>query len=215
MAFPARARITRLLLRLARAAGVRAYRVMSRPLAALAVAPPAGIAIRPIGEAELIAHCADSELGLSAAKSRASFSRGEVCIGAFDGAKLAGYAWFAFQPAPHTDGLWMDFDRRAVYTYRAFVRPGHRGRGIAPALYRCADAVFLERGRSLAILCIELGNRASLVAAERSGARFAGFTFYVRTAGRLVGLRSEGVRKLGYRFYLPLDTDQIPPRSSG
>lgn len=152
---------------------------------------------------EMLQRCADPALELSPAKAAAAFARGEICAGALDGERLAGYAWFAFAPTPHVDGLWMDFDADVAYTYRTFVRPEHRGRGIAAALYRLADLHCLERGRRHAVLCVEAHNRPSLLAAERSGARDLGFTAYAHVGGVFLSMRTAGVRRVGYRFYLP------------
>ena len=203
--------MTAFLGRLARRVGVQAYRVLCRPLSRVPAEPPAGIVLRPLDEQVMLEHCADPELQLSAQKSKAAFSRGETCIGALDGGRLAGYAWFAFRAAPHVNGIWMDFDPRVIYTYRAFVRPGYRGRRIAPALYRFADLHFLERGRTFAALCIELDNQPSLIAAQRSGARTIGFVAYLHAGGRLLSLRTSGAKGIGYRFYVPEGAEEASP----
>lgn len=203
--------MTAFLGRLGRRLGVHAYHVLCRPLSRAPVAPPAGIVLRPLEEQEALEHFADSELPLSVEKSKTGFSRGEVCIGALDDGRLAGYAWFASRPAPHFDGIWMDFDPRVIYTYRAYVRPGYRGRRIAPALYCSADALFLDRGRMFVALCIELGNTPSLIAAQRSGARTVGFVAYLHAGGRFLSLRSRGAKKIGYRFYVPQSAAEAAP----
>ncbi len=195
--------------RLGRRLGVHAYRVLCRPLSRVQIAPPAGIVLRPLEEREMLERCANpQQLELSPQKSAAAFSRGEVCIGAMDGGRLVGYAWFAFRPAPHVNRIWMDFDPRVIYTYRAFVHPGYRGRRIAPALYCFADGLFLDRGRTFAALCIELDNAPSLIAARRSGARTVGFVAYLHAGGRFLSLRTRGARKIGYRFYVPQSAEE-------
>ena len=167
--------------------------------------PPAvnGIELRTLEREELIAHCANAALDVDAQKVQASLGRGELCVGALDASTLVGYAWFACQPAPHTAALWMEFDRRLVYVYRAFVAPGYRGRGIASALYRQVDPLFLARGRTAALLCIAFGNHASLAAAQRSGARVAGYCAYVQAGRLFLHARTRGAIRLGYRFYRP------------
>lgn len=189
--------------RLARPCGVYTYCVMTRPLVGEPLAAPPGIDLRILDEGALLPHCGNPGLELSQDKAKAAFSRGETCIGALCGRTLVGYAWFAYEPAPHVSGIWMDFDRTCIYTYRAFVRPGYRGRGIAPALYRFGDALFLDRGRTQAIVCIEAHNRRSLAAAERSGARPVGYAAYLQAGNVFLSMRTPGVRRAGYRFYRP------------
>ena len=195
--------MTELLARAGRRAGLFAFRVLSRPLTRQPLPAPGGIALRMMQQDELLERCTDPALELSAAKAAAGFARGEICAGALAGERLVGYAWSAFAPAPHVDGIWMDFASHTAYTYRAFVHPAYRGQGIAPALYGLADPCCLERGRVIAVLCIEVHNRSSRLAAERSGARDVGFTAYAHVGGAFLSVRTAGVRRVGYRFYLP------------
>lgn len=179
-----------------------AWRVCARELATAAAPAPDGIELRPLDPEEDLRHFAPP-LQLSAAKARDGFARGEVCIGAFHGTSLVGYTWFAYERAPHVDGLWMAFDGRAVYVYRAFVLPRYRGRGIAPALYGFGDPLFRSQGRDCALLCIGLGRAASFAAARRSGARTIGYGAYFHAGRVLFQLRTPGTVRSGYRFYLP------------
>lgn len=183
--------------------GVHAWRVFARRLRADQSDAAPGAELRFASADELRTQWTDPELQFTEAKARDAFARSEVCVGAFDGRRLVGYAWFAVEPAPHSNGLWMDFDRRAVYVYRALVTPRYRGRGIAPALYRFADRLFLERGREIAVLCIEANNKPSLAAARRSGAHGVGYCVYWHRADRFFSWRTPGVRHVGFRFYLP------------
>lgn len=179
-----------------------AWRVCARELAAKAPSAPSDIALRPLDPTADLRHFAPP-LRLSAAKAREGFARGEVCIGAFHETSLVGYAWFAYQHAPHVDGLWMAFDPRAIYIFRAFVLPSYRGRGIAPALYAAGDPLFASQGRDSALLCIGIRHAASFAAARRSGARTIGYGAYLRAGRRLLQLRTPGAVRAGYRFYLP------------
>jgi GNAT superfamily N-acetyltransferase len=186
--------------RLLRRAGLFSFQVLMRPLAARAAAPAPGVAFR-ILEQNDVGLFADGELEVDEAKAREAFARGEVCVGALLGDALVGYAWFARDPAPHVDGIWMEFDRAAIYTYRAFVKPSARGRGIAPVLYNFADAQFMDAGRRYTILCIDVANRASLAAAERSGASAVGRAGYWRGFGGFAAFRSAGAAAVGFRFF--------------
>lgn len=179
-----------------------AWRLCARELAAEAPPAPDAIELRPLDAEADLWHFAPP-LRLSAAKAREGFARGEVCIGAFHETSLVGYAWFAHERAPHVDGLWMAFDPRAIYIYRAFVLPSYRGRGIAPALYAAGDPLFRSQGRDAALLCIGLGHAASFAAARRSGARTVGYGAYFRAGRVLLQLRTPGTLRAGFRFHVP------------
>ena len=179
-----------------------AWRVCARELGDKAPPAPDGIELRPLDAEADLRHFAPP-LRLSAAKAREGFARGEVCIGAFHEASLVGYAWFARERAPHVGGLWMAFDPRAIYIYRAFVLPSYRGRAIAPALYAAADPLFRSQGRDCALLCIGIRHAASLAAARRSGARTVGYGAYFRAGPVLLQLRTPGTMRAGFRFFLP------------
>ncbi len=187
--------------------GIHAWQVFARRLGAGELHAPPGIVLRFAPADDLRAQWSDAELEFTEGKARDAFARGEGCVGAFDGPRLVAYAWYAIEPAPHSNGLWMDFDRRAVYIYRAFVAPRYRGRGIAPALYRFADRLFLERGREIALLCIEAGNKPSLAASRHSGAHGVGYCAYWHGAGQFLSVRTSGVRHVGFRFYLAQRAD--------
>jgi hypothetical protein len=60
-----------------------------------------------------------------------AYGRRDLCAGAFDGAELAGYCWFALAAAPYMDGAWLEFRPHVVYTYKSYVRTAYRGRVIA------------------------------------------------------------------------------------
>ncbi len=92
--------------------------------------------------------CRDPQFDLSEDKVSAAYARGDLCVAAFDAGSPVGYCWFAFAPVPHLDGVWVEFHADAVWTHKSLVLPSHRGRGVAPALYRFADAVCVEHHRS-------------------------------------------------------------------
>jgi GNAT superfamily N-acetyltransferase len=188
--------------RLSRHAGLRLFRVFDRMLERRAPAPAAGLEYRLLHEANLEELCEDATLDLAPAKVRAAYRRGEVCVGAFFGSKLAGYCWFAFSAAPHMDSAWIDFPPDVVYAYKCFVRPAYRGRGIAAALYRLADPLWLERGRRRAMICVESHNFASIAAAKRAGFSHAGYAGYLGGA-RFGAWRSPPAAHYGLRFFAP------------
>ena len=192
----------RVMSRLGWQAGVRVFRIFGRRLRAWAGAAAPRVDCRLLPEREVLALCADPVLELVPSLVQAAYRRGVLCAGAFQDGELAGYCWFALSPSPLMDGAWLEFPDQVVYTYKSYVRPGFRGRGIAAALYGFADAHFLERGRTHAVLCVESHNRSSIAAARRSGFAEAGYAAYL-AGGRLGAWRSRAAAGYGLRFFVP------------
>lgn len=189
---------------LARRAGLRAFRFFRRTLdpAAVPVAP-AGLALRVLWEQDVAPLCRRPELDLQPAKVSAAYARGDLCAGAYESDELVGYCWFAFAPSPHLDGVWVDFHEEGVWMYKSLVIPSHRGRGIAPALYRFTDWLCTERHRAFSISCIESHNRPSIAAILRTGYAAAGYAAYLRGKGTLLAWTSPDARRMSVRFYVP------------
>ena len=195
--------IARVLRGVGRRLGISVYVVMTRPLSTRRHERRQDVEIREVTLVEALVASADPALDLPEAIVRDSMARGDVCVGAFDAGRLIAYAWFAYETTAHLDGIWIGFERPAVYIYKSFVRPEFRGRGIAPGLYLFADRLFVERGRTAAVICMEATNRASVRAAEHSGARLAGFAVYWTAGSRFKSFSSRGAKKIGFRFYRP------------
>ena len=100
---------------------------------------------------------------------RAAYAKGDLCIAALEGHTIAGYCWVGFSPVHHLDGVWVETAPSVAWTYKSLVRPSHRGRGLAPMLYRFADALSRERGRTTSVVCIEDHNVPSARAALNAG----------------------------------------------
>ena len=192
----------RLMRALARRPGLRVFRFFSRSLDASATQLP-GLTLRLLREDELLRACADPELDLRGDGVRTAYARGDLCVGALDGEKLAGYCWLAFSPVHHLEGVWVRFGPTSVWTYKSLVRPSYRGRGIAPALYRFADGLCRERGRSTSILCVEDHNAPSASAALRAGYAPSGRAAWVRRGRTLRTWTSRAVESHGIEFYRP------------
>jgi GNAT superfamily N-acetyltransferase len=192
--------------RLSRHARLRVFRIFDRALDPCRGVPGPGMDYRLLSEAQTLDLCAEPTLELTwdlrPAKARAAYSRGDVCAAAFIKNELAGYCWFAFSAAPHMDRAWIDFPSEVVYTYKSYVRPVHRGRGIAGALYRFADPLWLGRGRRRAMICVESHNFASIAAAGRAGFSPAGYAGYLRGA-RFGAWRTRPAAAYGLRFFAP------------
>jgi len=192
----------RVMSRLGDQAGVRVFRIFGRRLRAWAGPAASRVDCRLLPQSEVLGFCADPTLDLVPSKVQAAYRRGDLCVGAFQQGELAGYCWYALSPAPHMDGAWLAFPEHVVYIYKSYVRPEFRGRGIAAALYGFADAHFIERGRSHAVLCVESHNGPSIAAARRCGFAEAGFAAY-RVGARLRAWRSRAAAGYGLRFFVP------------
>ena len=187
---------------LARRGGVHLYRVFQRKLDGAAAWPfPEGYEPIALPRAEALSACANPELELSEPNVRAAYAAGGVCVGARHTGALVAYVWFALAAAPHVGGIWVKVPPKAVYRYKALVLRAHRGKGIAPALYRFADSLFVKTGRDLVVNCIATHNFASIAASLRSGAQALGYVGYWQKGERFVAFHSPAVRSLGLRFY--------------
>jgi ribosomal protein S18 acetylase RimI-like enzyme len=184
----------------ARRGGLHVFQVLGHELGAAAAGP--GAACRALLEEELLDACGDAELGLSAPMVRGALRRGDVCVGALAGGELAGYAWYAYGPAPHVRGVWVRPPDDAIYRYKSFVRPAFRGCGIASSLYRAGDAIVARPGRRYVVNCVAVQNAASIAASRRSGDALLGVAAYWQAGRRFLALRSAGVGSFGLRFLL-------------
>lgn len=189
--------------RLARHAGLRLFRLFSRPLEPRPRAAPTGLGLRLLSQRDVLDLCRDPELDLRHDAVAAADARGDLCVAAFDGDTLAGYCWFAFAPLPHLDGVWVRFGSSVAWVYKSLVKPSHRGRGIAPALYRFADIECRERGRGYSVICVESHNRRSVRAALRSGYAPSGYGSYMLRGPRLLQWSSPAAQAHGVSFFLP------------
>ena len=189
---------------MARHAGLRAFRFFRRALDPAAPATvPGGLEVRMLWERDVGPLCRRAELDLTSEKVTAAFARGDLCAGAYESGELVGYCWFAFAPVPHLDGVWVDFHQRGVWMYKSLVLPSHRGRGIAPALYRFADGLCIERGRSFSIICVESHNRPSIAAIRRAGYDRAGFGGYLSRGSAVWPYLSPAAAQISVRFFIP------------
>jgi GNAT superfamily N-acetyltransferase len=183
-----------------RRAGLNIFRVLTKSFAPASVVKLAGMEVRTLDTEQLLAHCSP-ELDLTRNMVQEAARRGDVCVGALSSGELAGYVWFARHEAPHIRGVWVRVPERAIYRYKAFVRPGYRGRRIAPALDAFAERLFQASGRDCLVTCIATHNFPALRASKVSGARKLGYLGYWQAGNRFIAFHSAAVRRLGLRFY--------------
>jgi hypothetical protein len=197
--------IARLLSSLKEHFNIRKCNVLVRPLGNSAAArrKNAGVSYRLLSAEDLERFCADPGLELSDAFVRAASARGDVCVGAFEATRPVGYAWLAFAAAPYEDSVWVKFDLRACYTYKAFVRAGWEGRDIDRALRIVADDLCIWSGKSFAISFIDSRNQRSLAEARRTGAQTVATAGYMEPIGMNWALRSPGAERFEFSFFKP------------
>jgi GNAT superfamily N-acetyltransferase len=152
---------------------------------------------RMLGEAELLAWCADPELELGESMVRGALAKGDSCVGAFIDGRLVGYVWLAFGPGAYNGEVRVLIDSQSRYTYKLFVRPGYRGQRIARRLHDRAADPRLGRERSVTVMLIDIDNHVSLRSAANSGFRPVGTVGFIALRGRFVGFRTLGARRAG------------------
>lgn len=191
------------MLRLLPRAGLHLYRVFRRPLGSAKRLQPADVLrCRALTLAELLPLCADPELDLREAMVREAAARGELCVGAWRGSELAGYAWYSYAEAPHLQGVWVRVPAEAVYRYKVLVRPAWRGRGVARFLYAAADPLVALPGRRFLVTCIAPHNAASIAASLKSGDAPLGWIAYWQSSDFFFPFHSRPVREGGPHFHL-------------
>lgn len=185
--------------------GIHVLRVLAMPLDTWPPlqAPRSTLDYAVLAESQILAWCGDPELELDEERVRAACQRGDVCVAALEAGRLVGYMWFAFDAVPHIRGVWVKFGASARYSYKSFVRPSHRGRGIAPEMYRRANALCPRRGRSINLLVVDVDNTASLRASYAAGRVAVGYVGFFSLLGRTFTFRSPGARRCGFAFFRP------------
>ena len=193
--------LDKLIARLRRYLGIDLCRVLARDVGPAPARESSRFEFRTLSRAELLSLCADPEYRLRATWVRGALARGDICFGALDNGRVAGYVWLAYAAARYTDQVWVRTDASSRYTYKVFVHPEHRGRGLAGELYRRADTAALARGRTRAVMVVQADNPASLRAARRDGFAIVGYAGHVSFRGGALAFRSPGARRCGFEFY--------------
>lgn len=195
-----------LLSRLRRHFGINVVQVMERELGQAAASPfrgQDGIECRVLSEQETLAFATDPALELNAAWVRAAFAGGGVCLGAVHAGRLIAYTWLAYVDTQYAKRVWVRVGGAFRYSYKSFVRLEHRGRRIIQALHALADRPDLRGGRRYALNFVDAANPASFAALRRAGSRTIGYVGYAKCFGRLLAVRSPGVRRAGIWIYDP------------
>jgi GNAT superfamily N-acetyltransferase len=183
--------------------GIHSFHVMARPLRSTGpdtkLEPE--LTYRLLDRSEIEQCCHRPDLHMGPAFVRDAAARNDVCVGAFHAGAIVGGAWIAFSSAPCADDVWVNFDDRACFVYKVFVRDEWRGRGLERALHVVADNLCLWAGKRFAMSFVDSTNEGDIAQIEQIGARTiakAGFVEPIRMNWKM---RKAGVDGLAFRFF--------------
>lgn len=134
---------------------------------------------REIDQNELLESTKIPELDLSREFVENSLFRGEKCFGALKGGELIGYTWVTTLPAYVNGQVRVIFPKGAIYNYKSFVLPQHRGRNTVRKLYTLSLRSFMDDGNSIGVGYIETHNYPSLKASDKEGHQTVGYAAYI------------------------------------
>ncbi len=141
------------------------------------------------------------EYDLDPKLAQAALARGDLCVVTYVGKVIAAYGWVAYDQAPHTNHIWVQFGPGLRYNYKSFTLPEFRGRRIRGS-YGALDTPDAARGITHSIEFISPRNTASRRAEARNGGQQIGWAGYWTLGKRTFCFASTGARCLGFRFYL-------------
>ena len=150
------------------------------------MAPPAGVTIAPVTEADwpaLTTLISAREL----ARSRALVAAGRHCLVAWRGSRPIGYAWVAESLGPDVTRCPFPLPPEAAYLWALYVLPAERCNGIGSALASARIQTARERGFREGWRTIAPSNRASLRTLQKSGGetRVVGTLRFVKVLARV------------------------------
>jgi len=196
-----KALIARFFGRLQRHLKIHVWAVGVRPIS-LGFAAPEELArafeFRLVTFEEALNAASNPEYEMSADFVRSAFERGEVCLGAFAGKRLAAYTWRNRDVAPGPDDVWIRIaGSGVVYGYKTFVHSDYRGQRLNTTLGRSYDDGFARQGITREIGYVSLYNLPSLAAYFRDPMHeqigYAGFAVWGRN---FLSFRTRAVRSL-------------------
>jgi len=150
------------------------------------VAPPAGVRIAPIGEADwpaLATVVAQRDL----VRFRALMAAGRHGLVAWRGSRPIGYGWVAKRIGPDVAVCDLALPAHAAYFWDLYVIPSERSSGVGSALASARVRVARELGFSEGWRMIAPDNRPSLRTLEKTGngARLVGELRFVKLLSRV------------------------------
>lgn len=193
--------------------GLRVYAIYARPLIPPKGSRPAvpGFSFRVFeqSEAEALIACAKRpELELSETFVRDALDKGDACHAILCNDELVSYTWSAFTPTHDTNGVYAGFGEKDRYVYKAFTLPEFRGRHLYRVFKPLGDGYCIARGCTHAIGFVKVDNRPSIHALLALGYHRIGFAVYLKRGPLFVAFRTPGVRRRGFRFFVPPKGDE-------
>jgi hypothetical protein len=152
----------------------------------------------------------DPELDLRADFVHDALAHDDACFGVLDEKRVVSYCWFSHRPTEVLPGFSTRFPAGYYYSYKAFTRPSHRGRGLLRDCQVAAAKAFTREGPLRMLTLIERRNVSSLKAFGQAGFRPLGHVVLGRTRWGNYVLHSAGCRE----HELRLDT-LAPPAVPG
>ena len=192
--------------RLSSRAGLHLYGIYLRPLDAVNAPEPVvpGYVVRLFTQGDehtLLAAAREPELELTESFVRTALGKGDVCAAILVDGQIVSFAWSAFTPTRHRDGVYVTFDSRHRYGYFAFTLPEYRGRHLPRLPVPLRDRYCVARGCTQSISFISVDNRSSIRMATAIGNHRVGFAGYLKLGPIFVPFRTRAVREEGFRFF--------------
>jgi hypothetical protein len=147
----------------------------------------------------------DPELDLRLDFVRDALAHGDACYGVLDENRVVSYCWFSNRPTEVLPGFTTRFPAGYYYSYKAFTRPSHRGRGLLRDCQVAAGKAFKGDGPLRMLTLIERRNVSSLKAFAQAGFRPLGHLVLWSTRWHRSVIHSPGCRKHELRI------DALPP----
>jgi len=157
--------------------------------------------IRLLERSEALAHAGDPALDLERAFVDEAFAQGSGCIGAFKDGRLAGYAWYSYVDTEFRPGVMVRVPANAIYRYKSFVRPEHRGGRLAGKLYIEGSKLVRKPGRDYGFALVTAHNRSSAAASNAVGRQRLGTIVLLSRGPAFMALASAGPRRFGIGLY--------------
>jgi hypothetical protein len=130
-----------------------------------------------------------------------ALAKGDECFGILDGPTLVAYAWYSSKPTRTIPReLFVHFDARYMYVYKAFTRERYRGKRLRAIGKTIALQTYLARGLRGMVSLVEVQNVPSLHSARRVEDRVVGLFYVLGVFGHFWIHRTQGCRRFGVRI---------------
>jgi hypothetical protein len=124
---------------------------------------------RRLSSEQLAVAASDPDLDLRADFVRDALAHGDACFGVLDDNRVVSYCWFSNRQTEVLPGFTTRFPAGDYYSYKAFTRPSHRGRGLLRDCQVAAAKAFKGDGALRMLTLIERRNVSSLKAFAQAG----------------------------------------------